>query len=81
MTKTKYLAAVLIGIAGLGLQQAKADTYDFNLSSPNNAISGYTGPYVAVHIDLNDEITRDTVVAHGGEVVNPKVQALLGVNA
>jgi NAD(P) transhydrogenase subunit alpha len=32
-------------------------------------------------IDLNDEIVRDTLVARDGEVVNAKVQALLGVNA
>jgi len=32
-------------------------------------------------IDLNDEITRETLIARDGEVVNPKVQALLGVNA
>ena len=29
MNKIKYIAAVLIGIAGLGLQQAKADTFNF----------------------------------------------------
>ncbi|HLH39945.1 MAG TPA: Re/Si-specific NAD(P)(+) transhydrogenase subunit alpha [Bryobacteraceae bacterium] len=34
-----------------------------------------------LNLDLNDEITRETLVARGGEVVNPKVQALLGVNA
>ena len=34
-----------------------------------------------LNIDLNDEITRDTLVARGGEVTNQKVQALLGVNA
>jgi len=34
-----------------------------------------------LNIDLSDEITRDTLVTRGGEVVNPKVQALLGVNA
>jgi NAD(P) transhydrogenase subunit alpha len=34
-----------------------------------------------LNIDLNDEITRDTLVTRGGEVVNGKVQALLGVNA
>ncbi|HML17887.1 MAG TPA: Re/Si-specific NAD(P)(+) transhydrogenase subunit alpha [Bryobacteraceae bacterium] len=34
-----------------------------------------------LNIDLNDEITRDTLVTRGGEVVNAKVQALLGVNA
>ena len=32
-------------------------------------------------IDLNDEITRETLIARDGEVVHPKVQALLGVNA
>ncbi len=32
-------------------------------------------------IDLTDEITRETLVTRGGEVVNPRVQALLGVNA
>jgi len=34
-----------------------------------------------LNLDLNDEITRETLVARGGEVVHPKVQALLGVNA
>ncbi len=32
-------------------------------------------------IDLSDEITRETLIARDGEVVNPRVQALLGVNA
>jgi NAD(P) transhydrogenase subunit alpha len=34
-----------------------------------------------LNIDLSDEITRDTLIARDGEVVNAKVQALLGVNA
>jgi H+-translocating NAD(P) transhydrogenase subunit alpha len=34
-----------------------------------------------LNIDLNDEIVRDTLVARGGEVVHPKVQALLGTSA
>jgi NAD(P) transhydrogenase subunit alpha len=34
-----------------------------------------------LNIDMNDEITRDTLIARNGEVVNAKVQALLGVNA
>jgi proton-translocating NAD(P)+ transhydrogenase subunit alpha len=33
----------------------------------------------ALNIDLNDEITRETLVARDGEVVNPRVQTLLGV--
>ncbi len=34
-----------------------------------------------LNIDMNDEITRDTIITREGEVVNPRVQALLGVNA
>jgi len=47
MNKIKYIAAVLIAIAGLGLQQAKAD-FIFNLTVPNSAISGFPGPYATV---------------------------------
>jgi NAD(P) transhydrogenase subunit alpha len=32
-----------------------------------------------LNIDLADEITRDTLVTRSGEVVNPRVQALLNV--
>jgi NAD(P) transhydrogenase subunit alpha len=34
-----------------------------------------------LNIDMNDEITRDTLITRDGEVVNPRIQALLGVNA
>jgi hypothetical protein len=50
MNKVKYVAAVLIALAGLGLQQAKADTFSFNISVPNAAISGYPGPYASVTV-------------------------------
>jgi NAD(P) transhydrogenase subunit alpha len=33
----------------------------------------------AVKLDLSDEITRDTLVAQGGEVVNPRVRTALGL--
>jgi len=33
----------------------------------------------AVTLDTNDEITRDTLIARGGEVVNPRVRAALGL--
>jgi NAD(P) transhydrogenase subunit alpha len=33
-----------------------------------------------LNIDVNDEITRETLISFKGEVVNPKIQALLGVN-
>jgi hypothetical protein len=50
MNKVKYIAAVLVAIAGFGLQQAKADTSQFDLSVGNSAISGFTGPYAHVSI-------------------------------
>ena len=50
MNKIKYIAAVLIAIAGFGLQQAKADTCSFNLTAGNPGISGFTGPYANVTI-------------------------------
>ena len=32
----------------------------------------------ALNIDLNDEITRDSLVVRDGEIVNARVQELLG---
>jgi len=33
-----------------------------------------------LNIDTTDEITRESLITQNGEVVNPKIQALLGVN-
>ena len=33
-----------------------------------------------LNIDTTDEITRESLITHNGEVVHPKIQALLGVN-
>jgi NAD(P) transhydrogenase subunit alpha len=33
----------------------------------------------ALHIDLDDEITRETLVARGGEIVNPRVRQAFGL--
>jgi hypothetical protein len=51
MNKIKYIGAVLIAVAGLGLQQAKAD-FVFDLSTGNTAISGFAGPYAQVDVHL-----------------------------
>ena len=59
MNKLKYLAALMIGIAGLGLQQANAFTSDLNTG--NTAISGFTGPYGTVTISLDATGTVATV--------------------
>jgi VPDSG-CTERM motif len=55
MNKIKYIAAVLIAIAGFGLQQADAFTSRLNVGNPD--ISGFTGPYGTVTITLVNSTT------------------------
>ncbi len=40
---------------------------------------GADGEKPAIHWDFDDEITAETVVGHGGEVVHPRVRAKLGL--
>jgi len=47
----KIAVAALTVIAGLGLQQAKAD-FVFDLTVGNSAISGYPAPYAQVDVNL-----------------------------
>jgi len=51
MNKIRYFVAILTAIAGLSLQQAKAD-FVFNLTFGNPAISGFAGPYAQVDVNL-----------------------------
>ena len=52
MNKLKYLAIALIAVAGLGLQQAQADVFNFQLSQGNTALTtaGFSGPYANVSV-------------------------------
>jgi H+-translocating NAD(P) transhydrogenase subunit alpha len=34
-----------------------------------------------LQVDTNDEIVRETLVTHGGDVVHPRVRELLGLAA
>ena len=58
MNKLKYLAIALIAVAGLGLQQAQADVFNFQLSQGNTALTagGFTGPYANVSVVTNGSI-------------------------
>jgi hypothetical protein len=71
MNKIKYIAAVLIAVAGFGLPQAKADTFSFNISVGNPAISGYPGPYASVLVNRTDSthatITFTSLTAAGNQ--------------
>jgi hypothetical protein len=54
MNKLKYIAAVMIAVAGLGLHQAKADVFTSSLNQGNTGISGFTGPFGTVTVTLID---------------------------
>ena len=54
MGKIKYMAALLIAVACVGLQQAKADLVTYYLSQGNPAISGYTGSYATATVNRTD---------------------------
>jgi len=69
MDKIRCFAALLIAVASVGLQQAKADTFSFNLGVGNPAISGYPGPYVSVTVNRTNSthatITFTSLTAAG----------------
>jgi len=81
MNKLKYIAAVLIGIAGLGLQQAKADTFDSVLNFGNSAISGFPAPYGTVHISLVGQTATITFTAANGYLFGDGSSVGVQVNA
>jgi hypothetical protein len=51
--KIKYIAAVLIGLAGLSLQQVKADNSTFFLTTSN--IPGFVGPINMVQVSITTD--------------------------
>jgi hypothetical protein len=59
MNKLKYIAAVLIGIAGLSLQQAKADTYTYFITTSNSPT--YQGINM-VQVDVTTNGTKDAII-------------------
>ena len=50
-------AAVLVFLLAAGAPRALADSISYNLTMPNSGLSGYTGPYAAVGVDLTSAIT------------------------
>src|SRR5215470_1772052 len=80
MNKIKYIAAVVIGIAALGFQ-AKADDFNFNLTSVN--IGGFSGPFI--HVDVNrTDSTHATItftsLTNSGNIYLMGGQGAVGVN-
>ena len=61
MGEIKFIATLLIALASIGLQQAKADSVTYTLTQGNTAITGSTAPYAHVVVDLNTVTNTATV--------------------
>ena len=73
MNKLKYIAAVLISIAGLGLHQAQATAIPFTsiINDGNDALNGFSGPFVQMGISLVNSTTATvtfTSLTNGGNI-------------
>jgi protein with PEP-CTERM/exosortase system signal len=65
MNKIKYIAPLLIAIAALGFQQAKADSTTYTLGTPNSAISPFPAPYGTVTVTLTSATTANVTFTAG----------------
>ncbi len=63
MKKLKYIAPILIAVACLGFQQAKADFVDYTLTTSNSPGTLGTGPFGTVHVDLTAGVATITFTA------------------
>ena len=82
MKKLKYIAPILVAVACLGLQQAKADMFSFDLTTGNPAISGFPGPYASVSINLTSSTVADiTFTAYSGYLLGGNGSMNVNVNA
>jgi len=57
MNKVKYIAAILIAVAGLGLQRADAIQYSISSGNPALTDAGFTGPYATVTVNRVNSTT------------------------
>jgi len=83
MNKIKYLAAALTVIAGLGFQQAKADSVSYFISVGNPALSGFSGPYAQVTItttSANTATVTFTSLTNSGNIFLMAGQGAVGLN-
>jgi VPDSG-CTERM motif len=82
MNKIKYIAAVLIAVAGFGLQQAKAD-FISTLNVGNSSLSGISGPFgtVTVSLDVATQTATITFTADAGFAFIDTSAAAVQVNS
>jgi VPDSG-CTERM motif len=80
MNKIKYLAAVVIGIAGFGLQQAKAFESSLNVGNSGLTEAGFNGPYGTVSITLSGNIATVTFTSSGNYLFGDGGSVAINVN-
>ena len=66
MNKIKYIAAILIGIAGLGLQQATAAPSPSTLDTSNQPSTGFYGTVTVTSLDVLNQNATITFQANTG---------------
>ena len=81
MKKLKYIAPILIAVACLGLQQAKADTIDYTLVTSNSPGTLGAGPFGTVHVDLTAGVATITFTAQSGYLFVDGGSVAVNVNA
>src|SRR6266581_3060741 len=52
-----FIPAAVVALLGLSTQQSRADQITFDLTVGNPAISGFTGPYANVTVNLTNSTT------------------------
>ncbi len=80
------LALSAVGLLGVGASPASADIFTFDLTIPNTALSGFTGPYEAVTINRTSSTTANVTfnsLTNGGFIylMGDSSAADLNVNA
>src|SRR5260370_21122555 len=80
VSKFKSVASIVataLGIVALTAPAARAvvlDSTDITIDAPNAGLSGFTGPYAILHIDLTTTTTADvtfTSLTNGGVLHMP----------
>jgi hypothetical protein len=80
MKKLKYIAPILIAVACLGLQHAKANQVNYTLTTANDSGLG-TGPFGTVHVDLTAGVATITFTAASGYLFVDGGAVAVNVNA
>ena len=81
MKKLKYIAPILIAVACLGLQHAKADFVDYTLVTSNSPGTLGAGPFGTVHVDLTAGVATITFTAQSGYLFVDGGSVAVNVNA